>query len=232
MKRVPGEPLSTAWKGLSMEEKKSVVTQIVDYIEQLRKFTSDKLVTPDGSPDTVKRGGPFVLSHGDLNAMNIMVKDGRVTAILDWEHGGYLPEWYERWKTRLIELPEYAFFLDEELESRNITISEKGWKFCLAMNEKIHDEEYNRPRAPMYDRLFFWRTNQKYKIWRLDGFSSESAIQDSQARHKAAKAKEDELQATRDRILDLEIKLRDAQEKIKAAEDKVATIASLEALDF
>ncbi|KAJ8058064.1 hypothetical protein OCU04_012923 [Sclerotinia nivalis] len=42
-----------------------------------------------------KEGDKYVLSHGDLDSSNIMVKDGHVTAIIDWEHGGYRPEWYE-----------------------------------------------------------------------------------------------------------------------------------------
>ncbi|KAL8688911.1 MAG: hypothetical protein Q9218_005298 [Villophora microphyllina] len=34
---------------------------------------------------------PFVLVHGDLHGRNIMVKDGRVNAILDWEFAGAYP---------------------------------------------------------------------------------------------------------------------------------------------
>ncbi|KAH8813097.1 kinase-like domain-containing protein [Xylogone sp. PMI_703] len=37
----------------------------------------------------------FVLTHGDLAARNIMVKDGVVTGILDWEHAGFFPEYVE-----------------------------------------------------------------------------------------------------------------------------------------
>lgn len=41
--------------------------------------------------------GPCVLTHGDLNLSNIMVKDGKITAIIDWEHAGFYPWWAERW---------------------------------------------------------------------------------------------------------------------------------------
>ncbi|KAL8964742.1 MAG: hypothetical protein Q9197_006823 [Variospora fuerteventurae] len=34
---------------------------------------------------------PFVLVHGDLHGRNIMVKDGRITGILDWEFAGAYP---------------------------------------------------------------------------------------------------------------------------------------------
>ncbi|RFU34691.1 hypothetical protein B7463_g1644, partial [Scytalidium lignicola] len=37
----------------------------------------------------------FVLTHGDLAARNIMVKDGVITGILDWENAGFFPEYIE-----------------------------------------------------------------------------------------------------------------------------------------
>ncbi|KAL3440484.1 kinase-like domain-containing protein [Aspergillus insuetus] len=38
---------------------------------------------------------PYVLTHCDLNLGNIMVKDGALTGILDWEFAAYYPIWYE-----------------------------------------------------------------------------------------------------------------------------------------
>ncbi|RDL42369.1 Uncharacterized protein BP5553_02348 [Venustampulla echinocandica] len=37
----------------------------------------------------------FVLTHGDLAAHNIMVNDGIITGIVDWEHSGFFPEYVE-----------------------------------------------------------------------------------------------------------------------------------------
>ncbi|CZR61756.1 uncharacterized protein PAC_11653 [Phialocephala subalpina] len=42
-------------------------------------------------------GGPYYLTHGDLNLSNIIVQDDKITAILDWEMAGYYPWWAERW---------------------------------------------------------------------------------------------------------------------------------------
>ncbi|GCB22393.1 hypothetical protein AAWM_05278 [Aspergillus awamori] len=39
--------------------------------------------------------GPYVLTHGDLNISNIMVKDGQLMGIIDWEFAAYYPIWYE-----------------------------------------------------------------------------------------------------------------------------------------
>lgn len=38
---------------------------------------------------------PYVLTHCDLNLGNIIVKDGRLAGILDWEFAAYYPIWYE-----------------------------------------------------------------------------------------------------------------------------------------
>ena len=38
---------------------------------------------------------PYVLTHCDLNLGNIMVKDGMLAGILDWEFAAYYPIWYE-----------------------------------------------------------------------------------------------------------------------------------------
>jgi len=43
------------------------------------------------------KSDPYVLTHGDLNFTNIIVKDNKIEAIIDWEHSGYLPWWAERW---------------------------------------------------------------------------------------------------------------------------------------
>lgn len=37
----------------------------------------------------------IVFSHGDIAQHNIMVKDGQITALLDWENGGWYPEHWD-----------------------------------------------------------------------------------------------------------------------------------------
>lgn len=42
------------------------------------------------------KGGPYVLTHTDLNFSNIWVySDAKITAILDWETAGFYPWWAE-----------------------------------------------------------------------------------------------------------------------------------------
>lgn len=43
----------------------------------------------------VMTGHEIVLTHGDFDPRNILVHDGKVVAILDWEFAGYYPEYWE-----------------------------------------------------------------------------------------------------------------------------------------
>lgn len=38
---------------------------------------------------------PYSFTHGDLNCENIIVKDGNLLGIFDWEYAGYFPAWWE-----------------------------------------------------------------------------------------------------------------------------------------
>jgi thiamine kinase-like enzyme len=37
----------------------------------------------------------IVFAHGDIAARNILVRDGRIVALLHWEHAGWYPEYWE-----------------------------------------------------------------------------------------------------------------------------------------
>jgi len=38
---------------------------------------------------------PYTFTHGDLTDVNIMVDDGHLAGIIDWESSGYFPVWWE-----------------------------------------------------------------------------------------------------------------------------------------
>ncbi|KAI9702239.1 MAG: hypothetical protein M1820_006171 [Bogoriella megaspora] len=46
--------------------------------------------------DNFPRGEPYVFTHGDLNLSNIIVSEGKITGIIDWERAGFYPWWAER----------------------------------------------------------------------------------------------------------------------------------------
>ncbi|OBT67681.1 hypothetical protein VE03_03534 [Pseudogymnoascus sp. 23342-1-I1] len=61
----------------------------------------------------------YVLTHGDLNTGNIMIHDGHVSGIIDWEHAGYFPDWWEHaaavgW---IVE-PQWQRYILDEMEKQ------------------------------------------------------------------------------------------------------------------
>lgn len=58
-----------------------------EFVDSLQ-VTRDSIAEDDEafSPDE-----PFVLVHGDLHGRNIMMKEGRIVAVLDWEFAGVYP---------------------------------------------------------------------------------------------------------------------------------------------
>jgi Ser/Thr protein kinase RdoA (MazF antagonist) len=44
-------------------------------------------------------GNDIVFTHGDLDPRNILVENGRVSGIVDWEQAGWYPEYWEYIKT-------------------------------------------------------------------------------------------------------------------------------------
>ena len=84
-----------------------------------------------------KNPSKFVLTHGDLAARNIMVQDGRITGIVDWEYSGFFPEYMEYALATVIHdnieewwLPVLKKVLEPSgfLRSKFIaTIKDRGW---------------------------------------------------------------------------------------------------------
>lgn len=60
---------------------------IEDYVRTLQKKRQS--ITEDDTAFTPEE--PFVLIHGDFHGRNIMIKDGRIAAVLDWEFAGFYP---------------------------------------------------------------------------------------------------------------------------------------------
>ena len=74
------------------------------------------------------RSEPYVLTHADLNLTNIIVKDDKIEAIIDWEHAGYMPWWVERWFAVVGATPQSMELFNpiwEELDSNYQTFSEQ-----------------------------------------------------------------------------------------------------------
>ncbi|KFX96641.1 hypothetical protein V490_03216 [Pseudogymnoascus sp. VKM F-3557] len=69
-----------------------------------------------------RRTSHYVLTHGDLNIGNIMIHDGHVSGIIDWEHSGYFPDWWEHaCALTWMEDPEWQLYILNEMEAQLTT---------------------------------------------------------------------------------------------------------------
>jgi aminoglycoside phosphotransferase len=54
-------------------------------------------------PDVVHRGGhKIVFTHGDLNMRNVLINNGKLSGIVDWENSGWYPEYRDYTKAHYI----------------------------------------------------------------------------------------------------------------------------------
>ena len=142
MERIDGIPLHYVWGELNAQQRLHIVTQLRDYVAQLRTLKPPSTVPPGtisslyGQPYRDSRlssgpVGPFssedafddflidvadrwidkrltvgtrrkmrndhriVFTHGDLAPRNILLKEGKVVALIDWEESGWMPEHWE-----------------------------------------------------------------------------------------------------------------------------------------
>lgn len=82
---------------------------------------------------------PVVFSHSDLTARNVLINDGRISGIIDWEQSGWWPYWWESMKAL------YCTQLETDIENEEwrqfvkscMTVSEEEHR----INEEIRDIE-------------------------------------------------------------------------------------------
>ncbi|KAF7885621.1 uncharacterized protein EAF02_004130 [Botrytis sinoallii] len=238
MEKIPGESLWSAGMHMSYEEVKAIAKEVVQYLKQLRTFTSTKPEAPDGSPirdvqlgpderihfvtedveewwartehrfkethvrfrqnikDRYPVKGPYVLTHGDLHATNIMVKDGHVTGIIDWESGGYLPEWWEAVATRMVQPGSWARHLREEWKEQIGPWPEEEVKIVDHYQNCYHDYKPEKTGVMEYhdrDELMACTNYRRYIEESRWGFAE--TIRQREMRQKKAAEKEDEASA-------------------------------------
>ncbi|KAF5128414.1 hypothetical protein E5D57_009353 [Metarhizium anisopliae] len=90
---------------------------------------------------------PYTFTHGDLTSKNIIVQNGSVTGVIDWESSGYFPAWWEFVSTAIVDSED-----------------DRSWKERLREHMENWDEGlqfwrcyYNLSRWPSVDeKLLQW----------------------------------------------------------------------------
>uniref|UniRef100_A0A8H7NMD5 Aminoglycoside phosphotransferase domain-containing protein n=1 Tax=Bionectria ochroleuca TaxID=29856 RepID=A0A8H7NMD5_BIOOC len=84
-----------------------------------------------------RSGHNITFTHGDLNMRNILVSNGRLSGIVDWENSGWFPEYWDYTKayygTKIRR--RWLRAVDEVFEDfgdfqKELAIEEKLWEYC------------------------------------------------------------------------------------------------------
>ncbi|KAF3287394.1 hypothetical protein TWF970_007118 [Orbilia oligospora] len=131
MEYIEGDCLEDVWEDFGLEKKEDIISQLKRILDELRSLEetprgpySSEEEFSQGIIDTllekeatafprlvcemvqdILKGHKIVLTHGDFLPRNILVKDGKVVAILDWEMAGWYPEYWEY--TKIMYRPPY-----------------------------------------------------------------------------------------------------------------------------
>ncbi|TGO17741.1 hypothetical protein BTUL_0015g00770 [Botrytis tulipae] len=232
--RVPGMNLTQSGPILTTAQIRVIAKEVVEYLKEVRKFTSPKIQTPAGLPirdrilgssrrvqfvtDDVQKWwtrtkprfkrvqierwrdiiedeypvkGPYVLTHGDLDGSNIMVKDGHVTGIIDWETAGYLPEWWEPVATESQMPPLWSTYFEEEWKLQIGPWPDKEVLFARTYKNFFVEYPFQQLEPPrFYDQNAYMQcpNYSRYMKDSLDGFE---AVMRSRERSKKKAAAEE-----------------------------------------
>lgn len=82
-------------------------------------------------------------THGDLGVQNILVRDAKVVAIIDWECAGWYPEYWEYTKAHYnwALLPEFYEMLRQRIDRYDDELEAE--RFLWRRFDQPLDEEYN-----------------------------------------------------------------------------------------
>lgn len=79
-------------------------------------------------------------THSDLSPRNIIVDNGKVSAIVDWEFGGWYPEYWEYTKAYFgqVIMPEWYEGLEFEKYDDELRAERALWRLCDLPGEPAH----------------------------------------------------------------------------------------------
>ncbi|GAB7352187.1 hypothetical protein MBLNU459_g2665t1 [Dothideomycetes sp. NU459] len=175
MKRAPGETLDSSWHALSDPERRTIASDLADYIVLLATEQrpaletisglgiTDEFIQPDSHkpswrPSTfrlqsheaieyfrpLKVDDEFVFTHGDLNPMNLLIANGKISCILDWELAGFFPKWWINIKARIFAMSlsdsgdphSWIDAMKSELERREVTVNFDAFQEGISKNRE------------------------------------------------------------------------------------------------
>jgi hypothetical protein len=148
------------------------------------------------------RGGPYILTHGDLHGENIFISDEnkeksfKVTAIIDWEKAGFFPWWAERFSGQLSEVfqilgqeskilyPEHEVKEWDEIKDNVLSLYEAWYRGGNhTVSKHTPDKDWAkfcacRPYAQNFREIDFGWKDEHLDIFDVDSTDSEDEEED------------------------------------------------------
>ncbi|KAI1330582.1 kinase-like domain-containing protein [Xylariaceae sp. FL0255] len=108
--------------------------------------------------------GPYTFSHGNLAAENIMVKDGHVIGLVNWEDAGYYPVWWEYARNEIahsFEDRDWKELLCKHMKSqhKDNKLGRRWWNACELVRTaaeswgRVPDERLRKEAEEELDEL-------------------------------------------------------------------------------
>ncbi|KAL6248076.1 hypothetical protein RBB50_005424 [Rhinocladiella similis] len=141
--------------GYTSEEWLENLAEDVRYsLASRQKITDPKVIEEKFQEikETIPDGAPYVMTHADLNLSNIIVKDDKIEAIIDWEMAGFYPWWAEKYRIMLTGGATEMFFkgvwdrVHPNLKEDYWASKVYGWKLWKAMSSR--HEGHHEPVDP------------------------------------------------------------------------------------
>jgi aminoglycoside phosphotransferase (APT) family kinase protein len=84
-----------------------------------------------------RSGHPVRFTHGDLNMRNIMMENGKLSGVIDWETSGWYPEYWDYTKARFamklhkrwLDIVDRVFSPNGEFDAE-LETERKFWEYC------------------------------------------------------------------------------------------------------
>ncbi|KAK7681484.1 hypothetical protein QCA50_015576 [Cerrena zonata] len=107
-----------------------------DYLVQAAEVFMDETTIP-GIRARMREDHRIVFTHGDLAPRNIIVKDGKVMALIDWEQSGWYPEHWELVKAMWCPMGKDDLSWDNRIIAMFSEENNKDWRIDRELSDHL-----------------------------------------------------------------------------------------------
>lgn len=107
-----------------------------DYLITTAEIFMDETILPEIRA-RMREDHRIVFTHGDLAPRNIIVKDGKVAALIDWEQSGWYPEHWELVKAMWSPMPRKELSWEGRIAAMFPEEDRKDWELDRELSDHM-----------------------------------------------------------------------------------------------